>query len=431
MSDVLTYLFDTYSPGKPCDFGTPDCTVDHSASEDAVMAGVLCDVEVAVIETRQDYLKVTAGRWFDSFESVPLVALGGAVQAELSPASAGDGPAVCGRRRGGGAVMSWTVDPDDPRYNGDRHPAGPVERAIDKAVERVSGRCRWACGDVECPDMCPNRPRDQARPLPDPPPRPGKPAKVAPVVPTDEQVEHLSGAVDRAFNERDRLFDVWVATGRDEDEQAMLRQDRHADRLLTQYNAACQAQYAEVDRRRAENLARYRQEQTERDMERDGGGGIDMPPAAEPYRPAKPSTSPSTTTTGGTGMSDDAYKAQLAEVERQRTEYRKFRNWKLGKPSSTTTTGGGTGMSGGGIDQVKADIMMAKDKILECSGPINQAIAEVEAAIAALMMATEGTSQADASETIANLQRQLQLLQEAAGMTSQNADAAEGIAARL
>lgn len=88
MSDVLTYLFDIYGPGKPCEFGTPDCIVDHRASEDAVTAGVLCDVEVAVIETRHNPVKVTAGRWFDSRESVPLVALSGAGETELAPAAA-------------------------------------------------------------------------------------------------------------------------------------------------------------------------------------------------------------------------------------------------------------------------------------------------------------------------------------------------------
>jgi hypothetical protein len=104
--------------------------------------------------------------------------------------------------------------------------------------------------------------------------------------PTDEQVEHLDKAVERAFAERDRLVEVWRRTGRDEDEAAADALDRHADRLLTQYNAACEAQTAEVHRRRAENLARYEQEQIDRDMGKDGGGTfVDMPPPAEPYQP--------------------------------------------------------------------------------------------------------------------------------------------------
>lgn len=50
----------------------------------------------------------------------------------------------------------WTVDKDDPRYADDRHKPGRIERAVDKAVEVTTGRCSWACGDVQCPGACPN-----------------------------------------------------------------------------------------------------------------------------------------------------------------------------------------------------------------------------------------------------------------------------------
>lgn len=66
----------------------------------------------------------------------------------------------------------WTVPADDPRYEGDRHRAGPIERAVDKAVEAVTGRCRWACGDVQCPEECRNlNSLDETGATLDPPPR--------------------------------------------------------------------------------------------------------------------------------------------------------------------------------------------------------------------------------------------------------------------
>lgn len=84
-------------------------------------------------------------------------------------------------------------------------------------------------------------------------------------VPTDEEVEQLSQNMEAAFAERDRLMAVWTNSGTDDDEEssrtAMEAQDRHAARLLDQYNAACRAQYAESDRRRDLNVARHGRDQ--------------------------------------------------------------------------------------------------------------------------------------------------------------------------
>src|SRR5690242_1043647 len=69
----------------------------------------------------------------------------------------------------------------------------------------------------------------------------------------DAYISRLSDGVDAAFDERDRLADIARASGRDEDEAAMLRQDEHAATLLDQYNAEVQTDMAEIERRREEN----------------------------------------------------------------------------------------------------------------------------------------------------------------------------------
>jgi hypothetical protein len=100
------------------------------------------------------------------------------------------------------------------------------------------------------------------------PPEP-EPTMTTTRIPTDAEVDHLSGAVDRAFAERDRLDDVARRTGRDDDLAAMLRQDEHAARLLDQYNAAVAAQMAESDRQRAENVHRYAEQERQRRHEQE------------------------------------------------------------------------------------------------------------------------------------------------------------------
>lgn len=284
-------------------------------------------------------------------------------------------------------------------------------------------------------------------------------------VPTDEQVNHLDAAVDRAFNERDRLFNNWTATGRDEDKQAMERQDRHAAKLLDQYNAACRAQRAEVERRRAE--------QTERDMARDGAGSwldpppaaeeetampsastggllghlldglrgyldvlgdepddpgadmssdrLDPPPAAQPHQPsAKP---------GGTGMSDDAYKAQLAEINQQRTEYRKIKNWRLDKSSGATTSGGTAMTSGVSYGTLKARIIGISEHTKDAQGLLQQAIQDIEGQIAEAMSANEESQALD--ETINALMQAKEHCEQAQQMLGLASDTASSAAAQL
>src|SRR5690349_12956590 len=53
----------------------------------------------------------------------------------------------------------------------------------------------------------------------------------------EARIDRMSRDVDQAFAERDRLWDVYVASQREQDLQAMEAQDRYAARLLDQYNA--------------------------------------------------------------------------------------------------------------------------------------------------------------------------------------------------
>lgn len=94
-----------------------------------------------------------------------------------------------------------------------------------------------------------------------PPPLTDEDRAPADAVPSDAEVERLSTAMDEAFAERDLWWDLWQKSGLDSDEAAMDAADRRADYLLTLYNVAVTAQYAEVGHRRAENLARYAAEQ--------------------------------------------------------------------------------------------------------------------------------------------------------------------------
>ena len=109
----------------------------------------------------------------------------------------------------------------------------------------------------------------------------------------EDYIHRLSEAVDHAFNERDRL---WAANGYDCPKAA--RQEEIAVALLDRFNAEVEVDMAEVERRRAENLACYRAERENQWIhEKDAAGSwTKTPPRAEPYRPP-------TTSHGGTTMS--------------------------------------------------------------------------------------------------------------------------------
>jgi hypothetical protein len=216
--------------------------------------------------------------------------------------------------------------------------------------------------------------------------------------PTDEQVEHLSQAVEQAFAERDRLVDVWRKTGRDEDESAADAQDATADGLLIQYNAACQAQYAESDRRRAENLARYAEAQVAREMERDAGGTfVNMPPAAKPYQPpAKPA------------------------VPRPAAAH-----------TTATSSSGATMTSADTYSGLRARIMGVASRAPERQGPLQQALQGVEEDIAELNSISEDSSQAGIQEALGSLMRAKESIEEANWMVGAAQASTEGAAAGL
>jgi hypothetical protein len=154
-----------------------------------------------------------------------------------------------------------------------QHPDGAAPPVSGKWWLR--GKCSIGCADVNCPPNgpCQREERFKADQLP--------PVSFswldgelagdrANPAPADEEVKRLSEAVDAAFRARDEFWDLWQETGHDEDKQAMEAWDRQADRLLTEYNAVCQAQYAESDRQRAENLARYVRDQAVTEEPSDG-----------------------------------------------------------------------------------------------------------------------------------------------------------------
>jgi len=109
----------------------------------------------------------------------------------------------------------------------------------------------------------------------------------------EDYIHRLSEAVDRAFNERDRL---WAANGYDCPKAA--RQEEIAVALLDRFNAEVEVDMAEVERRRAENLRKYHEERENQWIrEKDAAGSwTETPRPAEPYRPP-------TTSNGGTTMS--------------------------------------------------------------------------------------------------------------------------------
>ena len=83
------------------------------------------------------------------------------------------------------------------------------------------------------------------------------------------------------------------------------------------------------------------------------------------------------------------------------------------------------------IEEVKAGIAQAVDKVTEGGGKVQQTQADYEAALAALQQVTEGSGQADVSTAAAQLQQAIQLCGEAFQSGEAGKQAAEAVAARL
>jgi hypothetical protein len=265
--------------------------------------------------------------------------------------------------------------------------------------------------------------------------------------PTDEQVEHLSQAVEQAFAERDRLVDVWRKTGRDEDESAADAQDGAADGLLTQYNAACQAQYAESDRRRSENLARYAEMQVAREMERDGGGTfVDMPPPAEPYQPRvevcgicdQPGSAHPKADHSPEGYDpEDGHhycpKGRRCPTCQTRPEPPKSSTTRPPRhaAAATPSSSGATMTSADTYSGLRARIMGVASRAPERQGPLQQALQGVEEDIAELNSISENSSQAGIQEALGSLMRAKESIEEANWMVGAAQASTEGAAAGL
>jgi hypothetical protein len=264
--------------------------------------------------------------------------------------------------------------------------------------------------------------------------------------PTDEQVEHLSQAVEQAFAERDRLVDVWRKTGRDEDESAADAQDATADGLLIQYNAACQAQYAESDRRRAENLARYAEMQVAREMERDGGGTfVDMPPPAEPYQPRvevcgicdQPGSAHPKADHSPEGYDpEDGHhycpKGRRCPTCQTRPEPPKSSTTRPPRHAAAPTSSSGATMtSADTYSGLRARIMGVASRTPERQGPLQQALQGVEEDIAELNSISENSSQAGIQEALGSLMRAKESIEEANWMVGAAQASTEGAAAGL
>jgi hypothetical protein len=264
--------------------------------------------------------------------------------------------------------------------------------------------------------------------------------------PTDEQVKHLSQAVEQAFAERDRLVDVWRKTGRDEDESAADAQDAAADGLLTQYNAACQAQYAESDRRRSENLARYAEMQVAREMERDGGGTfVDMPPPAEPYQPRvevcgicdQPGSAHPKAAHSPEGYDpEDGHhycpKGRRCPTCQTRPEPPKSSTTRPPRPAAATPSSSGATMtSADTYSGLRARIIGVASRAPERQGPLQQALQGVEEDIAELNSISENSSQAGIQEALGSLMRAKESIEEANWMVGAAQASTEGAAAGL
>ena len=281
-------------------------------------------------------------------------------------------------------------------------------------------------------------------------------------VPSDEQVDRLSAAVDRAFAERDRLWAHARATGRDEDDQAMLRQDERADALLDQYTVAVREQMAEVEQRRAENIARYGTERDEQWMNVGDAARSPLPPppAAEPYVPPTARWTPAPLTmsdaelnaaardwvTDCTWREDPEDLDDLTDEEVRRGVNRHYEGgWqqfvqdthgydppkKNEPPPTTRTTGstGGTTMTS--IEGARGTIMRAHQDAQTANAQLAAARDSLEDAQNGLRHGTEGSNQSEADQAHAQLAEAMNKIDEARSQVESALQEFEGVAQRL
>jgi len=193
----------------------------------------------------------------------------------------------------------------------------------------------------------------------------------------EDYIHRLSEAVDRAFNERDRL---WAANGYDCPKAA--RQEEIAVALLDQFNAEVEVDVAEVERRRAENLACYRAERENQWIhEKDAAGSwTKTPPPAEPYRPP-------TTSNEGSAMPN--------------------------------------------IEEARAGVMGAKSTGESALAELAQAHSALEDTQNALRHATEGSNQPEADQAHGLLAEAMSKIDEARQQVASALAEFEGVGARL
>lgn len=208
----------------------------------------------------------------------------------------------------------------------------------------------------------------------------------------DAYVDRLGEAMDREFAERDRR---WATHGYDDPGAA--RREERAVQLLDEYNAEVQEQRAESDRRRAENLARYRVEQDEPWMRgRDAARSPQpLPPAADPYRaPRTPHPAPD----------------ECADTP-------------------TTPSPGGSGMPN--IDEARANIMTAHRSAEQGLDELAQAHSSLQDAQNGLRHGTEGSNQPEADQAHAQLADAINKIDEVRQQVAAALQEFEGVAQRL
>lgn len=126
------------------------------------------------------------------------------------------------------------------------------------------------------------------------------------------------------------------------------------------------------------------------------GGRIDMPPAAEPYRPRKRTTSTPTPAR---------------------------------RPAAPTATGGT--MTAASIADVRTVITQAVSRAHEALGPLQQAVTELEEARGLFLQATAGSEQADVSEAAALVGRAIGEVTDAMQAVQAATASAEAVSGRL
>jgi uncharacterized phage infection (PIP) family protein YhgE len=83
------------------------------------------------------------------------------------------------------------------------------------------------------------------------------------------------------------------------------------------------------------------------------------------------------------------------------------------------------------IEEVRAGIALATQKASESLGALKQAQSHIEEAQQALQQVTEGTSQADAQDAVAQLQQAANSVNEVQQLVQSAVSTAEGISQRL